>query len=101
MKFLRAILCALIVAFQCAPVAAFWHGVAPITSQFSKTVLNMDFGADQFANISKSMATQESTNGNSPANFNSDGLPHGVLVGSASLTQISLPQNYYGHYSSV
>jgi hypothetical protein len=99
MKWMKA---CIIVALALLPSLAFaWNrGVVNVSyAPQGKTVLNLDFGADQYANIAKFMSVNPTSNGNTIANFSADGYPSGVLVGNAALTQTAMPQNYFGHYT--
>lgn len=101
MKSLRSIACAVILAAQLAPAFAnFRHGAGPPLG-LAKTVLNMNFGGDQFMNLAAGFGTMVFAGTATPANLTQTGFPSGVLPANISSGQSGLPGGYYGHYTLV
>ena len=98
MRFLRVLLCFVLLVCCSNASANFRHGF--IATTMPATVLNMNFGSDQFMNIAVNFSPSLSGS-DTPANLSSLGFPSGILPNTYNVSQTSMPSNYFGHYTLV
>jgi hypothetical protein len=84
-----------------ASASAAVHGIANVVVPGTpKTVLNMNYGSDQYLNLAKNFAPALSGSV-TPANLNSNSFPSGVLPAGYFVANTLLPSGYYGHYTII
>lgn len=96
MKFVRAFLCALLLAFQLSPAFAWIHG--SISTKTGQVTMNINGGGTvMFLNLAKGLSCSSSQAG-WPGALTSNGFPTNSLSSNCNSNNLSLIPNYYGHY---